>query len=109
MKSSWVRKDSKKGEISVCLVSSTTFKCLSLDPGPNTQATNEFNEAMKEVESKREMIWNDLQWHCSQSYYILLQSITGALKEKGDLYDKGVANFQQFKPFLENAQKIQVL
>lgn len=68
----------------------------------------EFNEAMKEVENKREMIWNDVQWHCGQSYFILLQAISATMKEMGEHYEKCVAIFQQFKPTIESAQQLQV-
>lgn len=69
---------------------------------------NELNETVKEVEEKREKIWNDVQWHCAQSYFILMQALTLTIKEKGDFYEKGVANSAQFKPALEAAQKVQV-
>jgi hypothetical protein len=69
---------------------------------------NELNETVKEVEEKREKIWNDVQWHCAQSYFILMQALTLTIKEKGDFYEKGVANSAQFKPSLEAAQKVQV-
>lgn len=88
VKGSWARKESKKGESMV-------------------SAMNELNETVKEVEEKREKIWNDVQWHCAQSYFILMQALTLTIKEKGDFYEKGVANSAQFKPALEAAQKVQ--
>jgi hypothetical protein len=69
---------------------------------------NELNETVKEVEEKREKIWQDVQWHCSQSYFILLQAVAAAVREKGDFYEKGVTNAQQFKPTLDACQKVQV-
>jgi hypothetical protein len=72
------------------------------------QAMNELNETVKEVEEKREKIWNDVQWHCAQSYFILLQALTMSIKEKGEFYEKGVVNSTQLKPALEAAQKVQV-
>jgi len=88
VKGTWARKESKRGESMV-------------------SAMNELNETVKEVEEKREKIWNDVQWHCAQSYFILLQALTLTIKEKGDFYEKGVANSTQLKPALEAAQKVQ--
>jgi len=71
------------------------------------QAMNELNETVKDIEEKRTMMWKDLQFHCSQTYFIFLQAMCLTMRERCDYMDKSGEVCKALRPILDGCQKVQ--
>jgi len=82
------RKESKKGDSIV-------------------SAMNELNDTAKDVDEKREKIWQDVQSHCAQLSWIFMRALSSSIREKIDQVEKNNALCQQFKGSVDAIQKLQ--
>eukprot|EP01087_Luapelamoeba_hula_P020084 TRINITY_DN677_c0_g1_i1.p1 TRINITY_DN677_c0_g1~~TRINITY_DN677_c0_g1_i1.p1 ORF type:complete len:630 (-),score=147.64 TRINITY_DN677_c0_g1_i1:74-1963(-) len=75
--------------------------------GDKQAATEEYNQVLASIEARRKLVVADLNAHCEQSYFILLQAFCLTMKEKMDTYERMHVKSTALLAYVGESQKVQ--